>query len=73
MGNEIVNTGLAIVLKKKMNYSTNPAPRCEKCKHSEELENPHVDRMWDMFCKLTPIETLKVSGSGRCDHFEEKL
>lgn len=57
-------------IKKKINYTAAPAPRCAKCKHSKETENSHVYRMWDRHCYIAVIEVFSVSDDGRCDRFE---
>lgn len=57
-------------IKKKINYTTDPVPKCSKCRHSKESENNHVDRMWDRHCYVAVIQTFSVSDDGRCDRFE---
>ncbi len=63
--------GLINEIKKAINY-TEEVNECEKCKYSEEKENPYLDRDWFMVCKVNPLGEFQVSNKGRCDLFEAK-
>lgn len=54
-----------------MNYK-DVTGTCEKCIYGEEVENHHVDRMWDIICTYSNLCEFKVSRQGSCAKFQSK-
>ncbi len=57
--------------KKAIGY-TESQNTCPKCKHSEEVEDPHLDRSWHLICKVSSLCSFQVYQNGRCTVFEKK-
>lgn len=57
--------------KKAMGYQEKPGV-CENCKHFDEVENSHVDRMWNSTCKFSVLCHFAVNKRGTCSKFEAK-
>lgn len=62
---------LIIETKKAIGY-TEDQNTCEGCKHSEEIEDPQLDRNWYWICKVNSLCQFKVSKHGRCNLLEKR-
>jgi hypothetical protein len=56
-------------IKSEMEYTEQPAPSCAKCRHSEERDDPMLDRSWVRVCKFNALGTITVADHGRCSRF----
>ena len=57
--------------KKAIGY-TEAQNTCKECKHSEEVEDPHLDRSWHWICKVNSLCKFQVSQNGRCNLHEKR-
>lgn len=58
-------------LKKAISYTDN-CNTCESCKHSEEVDDPNLDRSWYWVCHLNSLFSFCINKNGRCNKHELK-